>query len=142
MSKSPEANMLKINETNVYNLTGKTIRLWDGVEKEFIAIPSNGVAMAHRKRDLHKIDATISGTTARITVIENNKAEWFSVDPASDWATEDERASGNWYAIVSLDYIEACEALGIPTEHFFTVGEPWKRETWTTIQGYTNLIKR
>ena len=134
--------MLMIDNKKVYNLTGKTIRLWDGVEKEFIAIPSNGVAMAHRNRELKKIRATISGTDARITVIENRRAKWFSVDLASDWATENERVSGNWYAIVSLDYIEACEALGIPTDHFFTVGEPWKRETWTTIQGYTNLIKR
>ena len=134
--------MLMIDNKKVYNLTGKTIRLWDGAEKEFIAIPSNGVAMAHRNRELKKIRASVSGTDARITVIDNRRAKWFSVDLASDWATEDERASGNWYAIVSLDYIEACEALGIPTDHFFTVGEPWKRETWTTIQGYTNLIKR
>ena len=134
--------MLMIDNKKVYNLTGKTIRLWDGVGKEFIAIPSNGVAMAHRNRELKKIRASISGTDARITVIDNRRAKWFSVDLASDWATENERASGNWYAIVSLDYIEACEALGIPTDHFFTVGEPWKRETWTTIQGYTNLIKR
>ena len=134
--------MLKVEGKKVYNLTGKTIRLWDGVGKEFIAIPSDGVAMPHRKRDLKKISASISGTDARITIIDNGTSEWFSVDPASDWVTENERASGNWYAIVGLDYIEACEALGIPTEHFFTVGEPWKRETWTTIQGYTNLIKR
>lgn len=134
--------MLKIDNRKVYNLTGRTIRLWDGVEKEFIAIPSDGVAVAHRKRELKKIPATVSGRDSRITVIENGASEWFSVDPASDWVNETERTSGNWYAIVSLDYIEACEALGVSTDHLFTVGEPWKRETWTTIQGYTNLIKR
>lgn len=132
---------LKVNGTWIYNLTGKTIRLWDSVYKEFAAIPADGMAQTHRRRTIEHAVSSICDTDARIGIIAETGSTSYNVDPVSDWIPEKIRDGSRWAAIVSDDYVVACRELGLPTDRLYTVGEPWIREGGLTIQGYMNLVK-
>ena len=132
---------LKVNGYWIYNLTGKTIRLWDKIEKEFAAIPADGMVQTHRRRTIEYAVSSICDTDARIGVIDETGSTWYDVDPVSDWIPEKIKTGGRWAAIVSEEYVLACRELGFPTDRLYTVGEPWIREGGLTIQGYTTLVK-